>query len=381
MVTEPETTPDFGVIDTDVHTLLAPDSQIPRDERDFRVLTDYLPEHWVARVRSVGIRTVSPISQTGGRRSHAARTDAMPPTGGPAGSYAPFARKQLLDEYDLGAVMLNGQAPQPGHDPADFTHAIIAANNDWHHEHWLADDPRWYASILVDPDSPDAAVSEIERCTAMSDRFVQVYMGSGMQHPLGHRRYWPMFEAAAAKGLPVAVHVAGYGPYSKVTAGGMVDYYFEVSSGYDRSNFPLVASLIFEGVFDRFPDLKIAILESGWAWAPLFAARMDASWRVLRDEVPHLRRKPSEYLADHFWYSTQPIDEPPHEEWLGELYEELDAAGMGDKLMFSSDYPHWNFDSPTLAIPSVISPEVKRKIHTANAAALYRLGPGQEEKR
>lgn len=363
-----------GTIDTDVHTTFPQDSAIPRSERCFGVLTDYLEPRWVDRVRSAGIRTVSPISQTGGRRSHAARTDSMPTNGGPAGSDPRFARAQLLDEYDLGGAVLNGQPPQAGHDPVDFTHAVVSATNDWHHDYWLADDPRWYASILVPPDSPEKAVSEIERCSARSDRFLQVYTGSGMQQPLGHQRYWPIFEAAEAHGLPFAVHVAGYSPYSRVTAGGMVDYYFETSAGYDRSNFPLVSSLIFEGVFDRFPGLKVAILESGWGWAPFFGARLDATWRVLKGEVPHLQRRPSEYLADHFWYSTQPIDEPPVDEWFAEMYEELDAAGMGDKLMFSSDYPHWNFDSPTHAIPSVLPAEARAKVLSSNAAALYNLG-------
>jgi hypothetical protein len=97
---------------------------------------------------------------------------------------------------------------------------------------------------------------------------------------------------------------------------------------------------------------------------------MDASWRVLRDEVPHLERKPSEYFGEHFWFSTQPCAEPENPADFNGLYEQFTAV-FHDHLVFATDYPHWDMDSPFDATPALLPFEEKRKILGANAAALY----------
>jgi predicted TIM-barrel fold metal-dependent hydrolase len=128
--------------------------------------------------------------------------------------------------------------------------------------------------------------------------------------------------------------------------------------------------MICEGVFDRFPKLKFVVVEGGWSWAAPLCWRLDSTWRVLRDEVPDLQRKPSEYIREHFWFTTQPIEEP---ERLSLLPEVLERSGVKDRLMFSSDYPHWDFDSPTDSIPEAIPQETRKKIFYENAIKLYDL--------
>jgi predicted TIM-barrel fold metal-dependent hydrolase len=135
--------------------------------------------------------------------------------------------------------------------------------------------------------------------------------------------------------------------------------------------YSVVPSMIFEGVFDRFPTLKVVLIELGWSWAAPLAWRMDAAMRRMGDEVSHLRRLPSEYFADHFWLTTQPIDEPSRPEWIGGLFAQAESLGFGDKLLFSSDYPHWDFDSPVDALPSILSAETRAKVLGENAAKLY----------
>src|SRR5262245_28418585 len=107
----------------------------------------------------------------------------------------------------------------------------------------------------------------------------------------------------------------------------------------------------------------------GFAWIPPLAWRLDQNWKRMKDEVPHLRKAPSEYLREHFWVSTQPMEEseePDHVldvmEWIG-----------WDKILFASDYPHWDFDDPFLALPPSLSEERRNKIYCGNAKALYRL--------
>ena len=88
--------------------------------------------------------------------------------------------------------------------------------------------------------------------------------------------------------------------------------------------------------------------------------------------MPHLRRAPSEYIREHFWFTTQPIEEPPDPTEFLLLLADL---GMDDRIMFATDYPHWDFDSPDQAIPRALDPDLRRRIMAENARALSRLGP------
>lgn len=131
-----------------------------------------------------------------------------------------------------------------------------------------------------------------------------------------------------------------------------------------------VTSFVFAGVFERFPGLRIVLIEGGMAWLPSLMWRMDRAWERLRDEAPHVRRPPSAYVCDHFWVTTQPMEEPPER---AHFLQFLDQLGMDDRLMFATDYPHWDFDSPDQAFPVRLPEDLARKIMAENARALYRL--------
>jgi predicted TIM-barrel fold metal-dependent hydrolase len=133
-----------------------------------------------------------------------------------------------------------------------------------------------------------------------------------------------------------------------------------------------VSSFVYEGVFDRFPKLKIVMVELGWSWAVPLAWRLDHAFRVMGNEVSHLQRLPSEYIRDHFWYTTQPMEEPEKDEWFDEVLEVYEASGMGDKVLFSSDYPHWDFDEPDLFIGNRDEAQCRRLLGE-NARDLYHI--------
>lgn len=86
-------------------------------------------------------------------------------------------------------------------------------------------------------------------------------------------------------------------------------------------------------------------------------------------EVPHLKRKPSEYVREHFWFTTQPIDEPDEARHLRSLIE---WVGI-DRLLFSSDYPHWDFDDPRFAFKTPLTEAERKKIFSTNARAVYKF--------
>jgi predicted TIM-barrel fold metal-dependent hydrolase len=130
-----------------------------------------------------------------------------------------------------------------------------------------------------------------------------------------------------------------------------------------------VTSLVFEGVFERFPKLKVVLIEGGFAWAPALCWRMDKHWERMRSETPHLTRPPSEYVREHVWFTTQPIEEPDDPQHLADV-----IARVGwDRLMFSTDYPHWDFDDLQHVFRFKASDADKARVLRDNAKALYGL--------
>ncbi len=130
-------------------------------------------------------------------------------------------------------------------------------------------------------------------------------------------------------------------------------------------------SLICSGVFEEIPGLRVVAVETGIAWAASFAWTIDDAWRTFDERAStRLRRPPSDYLREHFWFTTQPIEEPDDPEHLAIAF---DALGMTDRIMFSSDYPHWDFDAPSQSLPRSIRAEDRQRIFAGNACGLYDL--------
>ena len=131
----------------------------------------------------------------------------------------------------------------------------------------------------------------------------------------------------------------------------------------------LVTSLVIEGVFEHIPNLRVALVEGGFAWLPSLSWRLDKHYKRLREEVPHLKRLPSEYIRSNIWVTTQPIEEPERPE---DLLATCEWIGW-DRIMFSTDYPHWDFDDPTRALRVRLPAADRARIFGGNAMALYGL--------
>jgi hypothetical protein len=138
-----------------------------------------------------------------------------------------------------------------------------------------------------------------------------------------------------------------------------------------------ITSMVLEGVFERFPSLKVVSVENGFGWLPSLMWRLDSTWKLLHAEVPHLKRLPSEYVREHVYLTTQPMEEPHKARQFMQLLDQFGDAV--DHLMFATDYPHWDADSPDEAFPVPLPDELARKIYFQNAANLYSLaGPADE---
>jgi predicted TIM-barrel fold metal-dependent hydrolase len=349
------------LIDCDVHHAL----RSPED------LHPYLATRWhdhiaaFGRRRPVPFNAASPYPKTAPALS---RTDSWPPNGGPPGSDLAFMQEQLLDRYNIEYGMLHLLTSGMDERNQDLGNALCSAINDWQYENWTQKDRRLKAAIVVPGEDPPAAVREIERWAGNPD-FAQVSLVTHAIEPLGRRRYWPIYEAAQAYNLPIGLHSSGNNGHA-VTSAGWCSYYVEEQHNVALSQQNLAISLVCEGVFERFPALKAVIIEAGFVWVPSAAWRLDQHWARMRGEVPHLTKKPSEYFRKNLWYSSQPADEPEKPEYLR---QSLDWLGW-DRLLFATDYPHWDMDNPEHAFKFRMSEGEQRQVFADNARAVYGLG-------
>ena len=347
------------VIDCDIHPAMNAWTEVH----------PYLAKRWIEHLTVYGSHLRHAFSEalTHPRMSpDAARVDAYPDEGGPPGSSLALMRSQHLDPNGVAYGMLIPLRWNPGSQRnLDFGVALTQAMNTWQVERWVKNEPRLRASILIAQEDTVSSVKEIE-ARAGDPNFVQVLLLSRNVEPLGQRRYWPIYEAAQEIGLPVGVHAFGFGG-NPITASGWPSYYIEEMVGHSQCQQTALASIVLEGVFERHPGLKMVMIEAGFGWAPSLGWRLDKNFDRLRSEVPHLKRRPSEYIRDHIWWTTQPMEDPERRD---HLFDVIDWVGW-DKLLFATDYPHWDYDEPSRVLPAGVSDDNREAFYLGNAKKLY----------
>ena len=350
----------LAVIDCDIHNVDGYQSAATE------VWRAYMPVEWRDyHYKFSGRRRAG--SNTPRAVAYAARNDAFPPEG-PPGSHLGFMQEQLLDTWDMEYGVLNPLSPAGGQQNLAYGAAIAQAVNDWQIAEWLEKDSRLRASLTVAYEDADLAVAEIKR-VGDHPGFVQLMFMARTMEPLGRRKYWKIYEAAVEYNLPIGIHFGGVG-IGPITGAGKPAHYIQDHGGMPMAFQAQMTSFVYEGVFEQFPELKVVMIEGGFGWVPPLMWRMDSRYHKLKMEVPYLKRLPSEYIRDHFWLTTQPVEEPPKAEYFHQMLDHMD---MNDKLMFATDYPHWDFDSPDRAYPSSLDLDVRRKFLAENAKALYGL--------
>jgi predicted TIM-barrel fold metal-dependent hydrolase len=270
----------------------------------------------------------------------------------------------VLDRFGIEpAILISLFHPTDHQIQPEFATALASAYNDWVAENWLDKDERLRSSITVAAQEPKDAAREVDR-VGSDPRFVQVILPAVAHHVFGRPYYWPIFEAAERNGLVVAFHQSG----GTRTAVGLPPYYIEWHTAISQNWQSQLISLVANGVFDKFEELKVAMVESSWTWVPHLMWRFDYNYRSLRREVPWVKRLPSEYIRERVKFSTQPMEYPENPD---DLYGMFEMIGSEDFLMFATDYPHWDFDSPEQALPRSFPKELQRKILRENAREFY----------
>lgn len=342
-----------GGIDCDIHPAVP----------NLKALLPYLDDHWRDMAVQRGLHELDSIAYPN-NAPLTSRPDWRPAKGKAAGDLDAL-RTQALTPFGTSIAICNCLYGVQLLFSEDMAAGIARGINEWMRKEWLDREPRLRASIVIPVQNPDMAVEEIERCAA-DKRFVQVLMLAADEVPLGRRRYWPIYAAAERLGLPVGIH-AGSSYRHPITPVGWTSFYTEDYANQATSFQSQLTSLVCEGVFQKFPNLRVVLLESGFTWLPAYLWRLTKFWRGLRMEVPWVDRTPTEIVRERVRLTIQPVDAPPEPDQFERL---LDHMGSDELLLFSTDYPHWQFDGVEV-LPEGLSQSLVRKIMIDNPRATY----------
>jgi len=282
---------------------------------------------------------------------------------------------------DMNMDGVHASVTYPGFTPAFYTHpdkeialAGFRAYNDWILDDFQSADPKRLCGLAIAPTEVgmDETVAEIERAKKKGCR--AMYIPGSPSVPYNHpTHYEPLWQAANEHGITLCMHRNHGGPpdksewdfyqQDKVSIGGIVTRYFSCIR-------PL-SYLIFTGVFDRYPDLKMVGAEVDCGWAPFWVQTLDHHWDVQKSWFPvKLQHKPSDFIGKNI-FTTNVDDYCGYDLIKTGLYPWLSSM-----TMFSSDYPHsatiWphSRDVANTMIDGM-KPEDARKCLSGNAVRVF----------
>ena len=281
------------------------------------------------------------------------------------------SRLQDMDEQGVDAQVIyptvGGQLlGKPFHD-TQLLAACCRAFNNWSLEYCQSDAQRLRMAAMLPVQAPDLAVEEVRRMDAAGAACYYVRPNPVEGRNLYHASYDDLWRTIAASGKPICIHDSG-SPYwpsfgdrmETHTAGHIIAHPVEAMVA--------MMSLIWFGVFERHPELKIVHVEADAGWLPYWLQRMEQHYDFSgQAEHPDLKRRPTEYFKSNFLVAARgdEMTLPAAVELVGEDY-----------LTFNTDYPHpdgtWPQGMDDFS-RQPISDTAKRKIFWDNAAGLFGL--------
>ncbi|HZH83030.1 MAG TPA: amidohydrolase family protein [Phototrophicaceae bacterium] len=252
----------------------------------------------------------------------------------------------------------------------DWALALARAYNDWLHHEFLRASPRFQGVALLAPQDPAAAACELER--AVKDLGMIAGMLPGVISPmrgLGLPDFDPIYRTAERLDVALAVHS---GPAVELGLDHIQSFAGVYPLSHPFAQMQQLTSMMIYGVFERFPALRVAYLESGCGWVPYLADRLDESWEHRRGRWPHpTKQSPSEIMrGGNLFYACE------REEKTLPAVAQLIGA---DQLLWASDFPHerpWDEfagDIDTLLNREDLPKSLGRKILFDNPRRFYKL--------
>lgn len=246
--------------------------------------------------------------------------------------------------------------------------ALCRAYNSYLHETFVKVSPRLRAVALLPVQDPEAAAVELRRAVRELGLCGAMLAADG-SHLLGDGRFDPIYEEAQRLGVMLGVHASG-----SHLGGAGVDLFPRFIQAHTVSHpfgqMRQLTSVVFEGVPERFPTLRLAFLEAGAGWAPYWIERMDDEFATRgAAEAPVLKRRPSDYVRGGNVYFSCEADE-----WL--LPQAMRLVGE-NQIVYASDFPHWDHGYPGSVEEIVnrgdLTEAQKRKVLGENCRRLYGL--------
>jgi predicted TIM-barrel fold metal-dependent hydrolase len=297
----------------------------------------------------------------------------------PAAAADPAARLALLDREQISHAVLypslglQWEAEVPD---AEYAIAHCRAYNRWIEEFCAGSGGRLMAVAHLSLGDAAAAAAELRRAVAAGARgaFVLPFTLSGLPH--GHPDHDPLWAAACDLDVPIAIHTGIDPParslHHRFTG---LSWPEAVPSGiwYLQLMFSHAVQQAFStffqfAVFDRFPRLKLVLLEAGAGWLGFWLDRMDAFYKgPLRVTIP-LAECPSTYVRRQCWIAAD-----PDERTLPAVIEYVGA----DRFFWASDFPHSDHDGNYVEelheLGRRLGGVARRRVFGENAAAVYNV--------
>lgn len=253
-----------------------------------------------------------------------------------------------------------------GHPQFDMESILGAAYNRWFVDHIASADDKIGTMIFLPFNDPAASLRTVEEF--IGKKGVVGFMITSVRHkPVHHNEYMKVYRAIEEAGLPLGFH-AGYHWQDQSMA--QINRFGAMHAlGFVWHNVVHMTNWIWNGLPERFPKLNVLWIESGLAWVTWLMQRLDHQYLMRTSEAPLLKRLPSEYMAEMF-YTSQPL-ETDHRKALECTLEMIKAE---TQLLYASDWPHWDFDTPATIweLPNM-SEQGKRNILGLNAARIFNL--------
>jgi predicted TIM-barrel fold metal-dependent hydrolase len=272
----------------------------------------------------------------------------LPPAGDRIANYAELAASLIADRsIDKVVIACREALLAPAHPNTYLGLEVARAANRWTVERWLAqNDDRVYGLVVVPNHLPEQAAEEI-RLVGLQKQIVGVALcANGIGKPFGHPLYQPIFRAAADMDLPVVIFAEGDGTPDTLTqpaAGGLPATYAEYHMLALHPVMTHIVSLISQGIFQKFPSLRVIAAGTGILGLPSVMWRFDNNYRALRREVPWLRHFPREYFQRHVSMLTYPMDTGSSVESMQRALEAIE--GLENQVCFASGRPAWDSSS------------------------------------
>ena len=253
-------------------------------------------------------------------------------------------------------------------DPQLFS-AICRAYNDWLAEFCSVGPDRLKAIAMINVDDVADAVSELERTAKLGFVGAMITEYPSEERRYDHSDYEPLWAAAAGLNMPLSLHTATRRVLSNTAL--VERTVHDASRRATKVFLPAISmcDMIFSGVFERYPDLRLAIVEFELSWAPYVLTNMDYTYRERHEEAQYRFKGdtlPSDFFARNVFLSFQEDD-------IGIRLR--DRIGV-DCMMWGSDYPHSESTFPRSRqvldeILQGVPEEERAKIVCHNTARLY----------